>query len=236
MADLPDEGRVNGAGGRGGGERRLAARGGCEGPGVPTGAAETGHEQDPPAPEPWPKVGAERVGEFRIFRVRRDFLRMPRTGDVLDRFVLEMPDWVNVVPVLPDGRLVLVEQFRPGTGEITLEFPAGIIEPGEDPCAAGLRELEEETGYRAESCRLLGVVAPNPATQDNRLAVVLASGCTATGQRAFDEGEDLVVRVVDRADVERLIAAGRITHALTIVTWYLYTARSVGLGIETRDR
>lgn len=222
MEERPDAGHEGGGGDRGDGVTDLAPRGGSEGPGGAAATTGSAHERNAPAPEPWPRVRTERLGDFRIFGVRRDFLRMPRTGEVLDRFVLEMPDWVNVVPVLPDGRLVLVEQFRPGTGEITLEFPAGIIDPGEDACTAGLRELEEETGYRAESCRVLGTVAPNPALQDNRLSVVLASGCTATGQSAFDEGEDLTVRVVERAEVARLISAGEITHALTIVAWHLY--------------
>ncbi len=116
----------------------------------------------------------------------------------------------------------MVEQYRHGTGERTLEFPSGIIEPGEDACAAGLRELEEETGYCAGGCRLLGRVQPNSALQDNELAVVSAWGCTATGRTALDPGEDVTVHLFTPAEVTALIESGRIRHALALITWGLY--------------
>jgi len=113
---------------------------------------------------------------------------------------------------------------------VTIELPAGIVEPGEDPCVAGLRELEEETGYRAAAGRLLGFVEPNPALQDNRSAVVLAEGCVPDGRAAPDEGEDVRVRVVEPATVRELIARGVIRHAITIAAWYRYELWAAGLG------
>ncbi|HEY8468312.1 MAG TPA: NUDIX hydrolase [Longimicrobiales bacterium] len=175
-----------------------------------------------PDADVWPRLASEVLGDFEIFRVRRDRVRSPRTGAVLDRHVLEMPDWVNVVPVTRDGRIVLVEQFRHGTRAVTLELPAGIVERGEDACAAGLRELEEETGYRAATCRPIAVIEANPAIQNNRVAVVLAEGCTPDGRAAPDEGEDVRVHVLEPARVRELIASGRIRHAITVAAWYLY--------------
>jgi len=178
----------------------------------------------------WPRLASDVLGDYEIFRVRRDRVRSPRTGAVLDRHVLEMPGWVNVVPVTRDGRIVLVEQFRHGTRAVTLELPAGILEPGEDACAAGLRELEEETGYRAASGRLLGVIEPNPALQNNQSAVVLAEDCVQDGRTALDEGEDVRVHVVEPAKVRELIARGVIRHAIAIAAWYRYELWAAGLG------
>ena len=180
----------------------------------------------------WPRLASDVLADYEIFRVRRDRVRSPRTGAVLDRHVLEVPDWVNVVPVTRDGRIVLVEQYRFGTRAVTLELPAGIVEPGEDVCAAGLRELEEETGYRAATGRLLGFVEPNPALQNNRSAVVLAEDCVPEGRAALDEGEDVRVRVVEPAQVRKLIARGVIRHAIAIAAWYRYELWAAGLDRE----
>src|SRR5690606_40504184 len=108
------------------------------------------------------------------------------------------------------------------TREATPELPAGIVDPGEDPCAGGLRELEEETGFRAAAGRVIGVVEPNPALQDNRSTIVLAEDCVADGRVAQDEGEDVRVHVVEPARVRELIASGVIRHAIAIAAWYRY--------------
>jgi len=182
----------------------------------------------PGAPGAWERLGSALVGDYGIFRVRRDRVRSPRTGAVFERHVLELPDWVNVVALAEDGRLVLVEQFRHGRRATTLELPAGIVEPGEDPCAAARRELEEETGYRAASCVLVGELEPNPALQTNRLFVALADGCVPGGEAAQDEGEDVRPVLVAPAQVPGLIAAGRIRHALAVAAWHLYELRGRG--------
>ncbi len=186
-------------------------------------------------PEAWAREGARIVGDYEIFRVRRDAVRSPRTGALLDRHVLEMRDWVNIVPETTDGRIVLVEQYRFGTGEVTLEFPAGIIDPGEGPCEAGVRELLEETGYRAAQCVHVAEVDPNPALQDNRVHVVYASGCTWVGEPEQDEGEDIHVHVATVEEVDRWVAEGRIRHALAVVTWCMWkiagAGKSAGSGV-----
>ncbi len=179
--------------------------------------------------EAWEREASEGVGEFGFFRVRRDHVRSPRTGERFERHVLEVPDWVNVVPVTTDGRIVLVEQYRFGSEEVTLEFPAGIIDPGEDACTAGVRELEEETGYRAASCEHLAELHANPAMQDNSVHIVVAHGCTPTGAFAQDAGEDIRVRVATVEEVERWITEGRIRHALAVVAW-LVKQRNVDRG------
>ena len=75
--------------------------------------------------ENWKRMGSERLGEYRVFHVRRDRAVSPRSGREYSFYVLECSDWVNIIPVTPDGKLVFVRQYRHGTRETTLEVPGG---------------------------------------------------------------------------------------------------------------
>jgi ADP-ribose pyrophosphatase len=170
----------------------------------------------------WPLDRSEQAGDFRHFRVRRDWYRSPRDGEPHDFYVLDMPDWVQVVALTTEGRLVLVEQFRPGTRVVTLEFPAGLVDPGEEPAAAAARELAEETGYRGGEATIIAALAPNPALQNNRLFVVLIEGCQATGERDQDTGEAIRVRDARPEEIDSLILAERFDTAYGLVAWECY--------------
>ena len=99
-------------------------------PGVPP-AAQPEPEMDPEmGPRPWPIHGSREGASYRIFRSRWDTLTNPRNGETMDRVVLETPDWVNVVAVTEAGEIVVVEQYRFGTGTVTIEIPGGMLEPG----------------------------------------------------------------------------------------------------------
>lgn len=167
------------------------------------------------------------VGTFKSFRVRRDSLESPSSGKVLDYDVLEMADWVQVVPFTADGRLVMVEQFRPGSGRRMLEFPAGFLEAGEDPREAAMRELEEETAYCAAGYELAGVLEPNGSLQSNRLWIYVARECARDGDEDREEGErDIRVRLVDPSQVMRLLQAGVIRDCITASVWCCYQSYS----------
>lgn len=171
---------------------------------------------------PWERLGSEVQGDHRVFRVRADRMRSPRTGDDHTFYVIEATDWVNVIPVTPDGRFVFVRQWRHGTEEVTLEVPGGMVDDGEDAGEAARREMREETGYDTDRLVYLGSVAPNPAIMDNTCATYLALDARPTAERALDVGEDIEVVLVDPADVPRLVRAGAITHALVVVAFYLH--------------
>lgn len=170
----------------------------------------------------WPREGSEEVGDFRHFRVRQEWYRSPRHGRVHDFFVLDMPDWVQVVARTTAGSLVLVQQFRPGTRRVTMEFPAGLVEDGEAVTAAASRELAEETGYRGGEPKLIGEFDPNGALQNNRLSMVLIDGCRRTGRRDQDPGEAIRVREADAGDVDAMIEAGQLRDAYALVAWDCY--------------
>ena len=135
--------------------------------------------------------------------------------------VAHAPDWVNVVAVTPENTIILVRQFRFGSNEFSLEVPGGVIEAGEDPLAAGMRELSEETGYGG-AARLLGSVHPNPAILDNRCHFVLAENASPKGAVSWDPDEEIQVVT---APVEQALGwarSGVITHALTVAALMLY--------------
>jgi 8-oxo-dGTP pyrophosphatase MutT (NUDIX family) len=165
---------------------------------------------------------SEQIGDFRIFRVLRKRGHSPRTNLPVVFHALEMKDWVQIIPRTSTGQLIMVEQFRPGAEVLTLEFPAGIIEDGEEPQRAGLRELEEETGYQGGNAILLGSVLPNPAIQANRLHIVYADNCEFTGSIQQDDGEDIRTRLVAEDEMKAMMLAGTVEHALHVAAWQIY--------------
>ena len=175
-----------------------------------------------PKIENWEKIDSREVVDCNILRVRRDRSRSPRTGAVHDVHVLEMPDWINVVPVTAEGNVVLIRQFRHGMEETRLEIPGGAVEVGEaNPMEAARRELLEETGYAAETLLSLGSVAPNPAIQNNRCSSFLAVNAALAGGQQLDDGEDIEVEEVPFRSIPELIRDGTINHSLVVVAFYL---------------
>jgi ADP-ribose pyrophosphatase len=161
------------------------------------------------------------LGAFKIFSVRRDTLLSPRTDLPHPFYVLDCPDWVNVIALTDRRQVVLVRQFRAGARSVTLEIPGGGVERSDGSAlAAARRELREETGHAARSWNRLGVVQPNPAFQSNRCTTYLARGCRRVGDLIPDAGEDLDVELVPLARIPGLIRAGRITHSLVIAAFH----------------
>jgi len=142
-----------------------------------------------------------------------------------EALVLSAPDWVNVIPLLPDGRVLLVRQWRFGLSAPTLEIPGGMVE-GEDPRQAAARELLEETGYRATSWECLGELHPNPAFIANRILTYLATDLTRVGEPEGDGEEEITVETASLEDIPGLIAAGEITHSLVVAAFYLHGLRN----------
>lgn len=170
--------------------------------------------------ERWTKLKQEYLGEFRIFRLRRDQSRSPRTGQSHAFFVLEAPDWVNIIPLTAEGNVIMIHQFRHGTEEVTLEVPGGMVDGDEDPGISAERELLEETGYAADKVIRLGSVAPNPAFLNNHCHSFLAENVRRVASPQLDGSEDIRFEEIPMSRVPELIRTGVITHSLTIAAFY----------------
>lgn len=166
--------------------------------------------------QPWPIKSSEQKLDCRIFKVRKDVVINPRNGSPHDMYVLEQPDWVNVIPLTPEEQVVLVQQWRHGTRSAHLETPGGLMDPNETPTECARRELIEETGYEAGEILNLGTVHPNPAFQSNLQHYVLATNCRKVADLKLDHAEDIAVRLVPLSDIPRMIESGEITHGIVI--------------------
>jgi 8-oxo-dGTP pyrophosphatase MutT (NUDIX family) len=116
----------------------------------------------------------------------------------------------------------MVKQYRFGIQAMSWEIPGGVMDAGEEPIEAGLRELREETGYEPSSTRMLGSVSANPAILDNRCHFVLADGVRLTGDLDLDEHEEIEVRLFALDEVYEMAANGGIVHPMALNALFHY--------------
>jgi ADP-ribose pyrophosphatase len=176
--------------------------------------------------KPWIHEQRELVADMGVFQLHRLRAQSPRTGHYRSFSVLNAGDWVNVLALTAAADVVLVRQFRHGTGDFTLEIPGGMVDPGETPAQAALRELREESGYAGDEPVPLGVVTPNPALFNNRCHTYLVENCRRRYALEQDHGEDIEVITRPLRDIPGIIRAGGIHHALVVCAfWWLAQQR-----------
>ena len=162
----------------------------------------------------WEKMDSQAGPELPLFRVRFDLMRHPSSSVTFKRLVLESADWVNVVAVTRNGKIIMVEQYRFGIGGLTTEPVAGTVVPGEDSLVAAKRELLEETGFGEGSWHYLGSVQANPAIQNNLCHQWLAKDVVPVQPPTPDDGEALRVHLMTLDQIKDAIAVGRLRHPL----------------------
>jgi ADP-ribose pyrophosphatase len=161
------------------------------------------------------------LADCKVFSVHKNLASAPGETALHDFYVLRAHNWVNVIPVTPDGQVVLIEQYRHGIDAVTLEVPGGMVEPDEPSSfSAATRELLEETGYVAEEIIFLGRNHPNPAIQDNHCDSYFARNVKKVQEPQFDSNEDIELKLVPYQAIPGLISTGAITHALVIVAFH----------------
>lgn len=172
----------------------------------------------------WEVLSSDELYSHPYFRFRKDRCALPDERIMPAYYVMEFVDWVNVVALTDDGRIVLVNQYRHAAKRRFYEFPGGTLDPDnkmETPEQAATRELVEETGYAANRLSYLGLHYPNPGLQDNRMHVYLGTGCCKVSEPKLDTYEDLEVEVVDVQDFLQCIEQGRPMHSLMMASLVL---------------
>ncbi|MBB5191056.1 ADP-ribose pyrophosphatase [Silvimonas terrae] len=159
-------------------------------------------------------IASERVFDGALLHINRDTVRLPDGSEAIREYIPH-PGAVMVIPVLDDGRLLMERQFRYPFKRVFLEFPAGKLDPNEDPLACGKRELLEETGYTAQHWRKLGVLHPIISYTSEEIHIFLAQGLTA-GEAQLDEGEFVELIIKEQAELVAGILDGSITDGKTI--------------------
>jgi ADP-ribose pyrophosphatase len=168
----------------------------------------------------WECDHSEPGPEILLFKTRYNWMRNPRNDATLKTLVLEGRDWVNVAATTPEGKILIVRQFRFGTGRTTTELPAGLVEADEEPLAAAQRELCEETGYTTDDWVALGSVDANAAFLNNQCHLFLARNVVKTTETHLDPSEDILVEEISLDELKAEIESGRFSNALSLLTVY----------------
>jgi 8-oxo-dGTP pyrophosphatase MutT (NUDIX family) len=175
-----------------------------------------------PVPNHWTFNGQKTIFSCPFFQLFEKKYTHPidhRSGNF---FTMHMADWVQVIALTEESKLILVQQFRFGSEELSLETPGGFMEKNEDPATAALRELREETGYVPEKAHLLISVYPNPALQDNRLHIIVAENCQKIDRQHLDPNEEITCYAATLSECLAKIKSGEINHAIAVATLLIY--------------
>ncbi len=171
-------------------------------------------------PRIWTEISEEPVALCKVFSIIKKTFRHPdgRTGDF---FVNRSNDWVQIAPLVDsdnpaDPLVLIVNQFRFGSKRTSWEFSGGIVEKGESPVDAAVRELAEETGYTCRNAKLLASYSPNPALHENSAHFVVAEGCEKTSETHWDANEEIETKLVRVSELYPMVKSGEIYHSIAI--------------------
>lgn len=174
----------------------------------------------------WKVLTSEQLlnrGTWMNLRVER--VQLPSGSIVPEWFVLEFPDWVNVIAITKDGHFVMEDQYRHALGQTGFELVAGVIDPGESPLDAAKRELKEETGFGGGTWTHFMTVSPNPTNHTNLCHTFLATDVERLGDQHLEATEDIHVDIFTLDEVKQLLAEGQIIQALHAAPLWKYVAQ-----------
>ena len=170
----------------------------------------------------WKVLESEYLVRRPWLTARRDRVELPEGRIMPEYYVLEYPDWVNVIAITKDGQFVMERQYRHAARKISLELPCGVMEEGETPLEAAQRELLEETGFGGGQWKKLMELSPNPSAMSNTTHCFLAIGVEKIAEQHLDETEELSVLFMTKEEVKRMLNENQICQALMVAPLYKY--------------
>lgn len=172
-------------------------------------------------PASWRELRQKHIADCRIFDVELSVAESPVDHSEHEFYRIRCTDWVQVIPLTEADEVVMVRQYRHGSSSVTLEIPGGLIDAGESPAAAALRECLEETGFKAETVQAMGALNPNPAIHAHKLHSFYARGVKKTGEIQNTSREITEVELVPLAELADCLRNGAIDHSLVAATlWH----------------
>ena len=174
--------------------------------------------------KPWITLESTPLVTDRWMKLSADRCALANGTVIEPYYVMAEAEWVHIVPVHEDGRIVLVSQYRYPGRATCVEFPGGVVDAGESPAAAAPRELLEETGFQARDWLPVAAFFANPARQTNRVHVFLARGLTRVSAQQLDHSEDIVCSDASIDEVTAMINSGSFSQGLHIASFYLAMA------------
>lgn len=172
----------------------------------------------------WEVLESEYLIRRPWLTARRDRVKLPTGVEIPEYYILEYPDWVNVIAITKEGQFVLVRQYRHGIGETRFEICAGVCEEGEEAIVSAQRELYEETGYGNGNWTELMTISANASTMTNITHCYLATDVEPISTQHLEETEDLTVHLFTADEVKTLLMNDEVKQSLMAAPLWKYFA------------
>jgi len=174
--------------------------------------------------EKWTTLETHYIIRRPWLTARVDKVQLPDGRINPEHYVIEYPDWVNVIPITTDGKFVLIRQYRHAFDMVIEELAAGTMEPDETPLQAAQRELLEETGYGGGTWHEAMTIGQNPSICNNYTHCFIAEGVHKIHDQQLDASEDIEVLLLSKEEVYELLTSNRMLQALMAAPLWRYFA------------